>query len=133
MNNINKTMDRAVITAYIVFVMIYEYISILNFYGLKNIELYNIINIFLSNFLFLGMSIIILSKYKKCFVQNIINLFLSVSIIIDFIIYLNMNKLYPYSIYLLILILIIKIFVVILNMVEVIHCRRKFKRKKQEI
>ncbi len=133
MNDINKTINYAVLVSYIVFVVIYEYISILNFYDLKNIEFYNIINIFVSNFLFIGMSIIILLKYKKSFIQSIINLFLLVSVVIDFMIYINMNRLYPYSIYLVILILIIKILIVVFKTIEIILYRRKFKRKKQGI
>jgi len=133
MNDINKTINYAVLVSYIVFVVIYEYISILNFYDLKNIEFYNIINIFVSNFLFIGMSIIILLKYKKSFIQSIINLFLLVSVVIDFMIYINMNRLYPYSIYLVILILIIKILIVVFNTIEIILYRRKFRRKKQGI
>jgi len=131
MNDINKTIDRIVLITYISLFVIYENISVLNFYNLKILEMSNVIYIFTSNIIFILISIFILLKNKKKIIQNVINLLFLVSVFIDFMIYIKSSKLYPYSIYLIILLIIVKIIIVIFGLAETITSKKKLRRDKK--
>ncbi|MEA1974933.1 MAG: hypothetical protein U9N10_05140 [Bacillota bacterium] len=128
MKSINNSINKIVIITYILFYITYEYMSIMMYSDLTKNIVSDYIYITILNVSFLVISIFIIKMYNYYSVQIIVILALIISSIVNVIVYMEMNQLNPYSLYIIVLLICAKIFIIMFCLMDIVYKKKKIER-----
>jgi hypothetical protein len=74
------------------------------------------------------ISVFIIKMYNYYFVQIIVILALIISTIVNMIVYMEMSRLYPYSLYTIVLAMCAKIFIIMFCLMDIVYKKKKIER-----